>query len=164
MARGTKKKGDALIGEVLDKGGRPSKFNEDVEKQILHCAELGMTEEQIADIVEVSAVTLTRWKQKYDTFRMALKTAKWKADCKVVNSLYKNAQGHTVKTKRVTVDPDGKETETIEEKYIPPNSTAQIFWLKNRQPKEWRDKVEIEQKSMLTLVVDTGDELEEFAI
>ena len=35
-------------------------------------------------------------------------------------------------------------TEIIEyvdkEIYIPPNITAQIFWLKNRKPEYWRDK------------------------
>lgn len=42
-----------------------------------------------------------------------------------------------------------------EQQYIPPNTTAQIFWLKNRQPKKWRDKVDVEQKTDETIrIVD----------
>lgn len=38
--------------------------------------------------------------------------------------------------------------------HYPPDTTAAIFWLKNRQPAKWRDKKEVEN------LVKLGDELE----
>jgi hypothetical protein len=97
------------------------------------------------------------WKNKYQDIADALKKNKDAADYEVENALYESTLGKyvtvkkAIKVKRVLVE-NGvrKEFEDIkmvdEQQYIPPNTTAQIFWLKNRQPKKWRDKVDVEQK------------------
>ena len=76
----------------------------------------GYTEEQISESMGISVVTLYLWKKRSEKIRNALKTGKDVADTQVENALYKNA--------------------------IEGNITAQIFWLKNRRPDLWRDKVE----------------------
>lgn len=96
--------------------------------------------------------TFRVWKEKFPAISAALKKNKELADIEVENELYKSCKGRTVtikkpiKVKEIRVTEEGErfETEIIkqveEEVYIPPNITAQIFWLKNRRPDRWRDK------------------------
>lgn len=104
----------------------------------------GLTDEQIAHNMGVSVRTLSNYKEKHLPILQALKKGKEIVDIEVENALLKKALGHkeTVrKPMRIKVDRD---TEQIvyadEEVYIPPDTTAQIFWLKNRKPEQWRDK------------------------
>lgn len=113
----------------------------------------GLTDEQIAHNMGVSVKTLYEWKNKHVPIRDALKRGKAPVDYEVENALFKSAIGFTVKVtkpikvkKRVFQGKGYTEEEEIqfveEEQYIPPNTTAQIFWLKNRRPDKWRDRVE----------------------
>lgn len=112
-------------------------------------ARQGLTEEDIAKNMGISVRTLARWKEKFCQLRQALNTNKAVADFIVENALFKRATGCTVteKTTHRTKDPvTGKVTITVREtaREIPPDTIAAIFWLKNRQPKHWRDKQELE--------------------
>ena len=92
------------------------------------------------------------WKERFPAIVAALKKGKAPADIVVENALYKSATGYyvtikkpiKVKTKRQLAGKGTIEEEKIEfvedEMYIPPNPTAQIFWLKNRKPQVWRDR------------------------
>ena len=98
----------------------------------------GLTEEQIAYNMGISRETLRVWKNKYSVISGTLKKGKEIVDIQVENALLKRALGYVSKEQKVT-----KDGEIIElEKEIPPDTTAQIFWLKNRKPDKWRDKVE----------------------
>lgn len=114
----------------------------------------GLTEEQIAKNMGICVKTLYNWKNNSLLILQALKKGKEVADIEVENALHKKALGYNVpiqkaiKLKEVIYE-DGKrvkETERIEyvqeEMHIPADTTAQIFWLKNRKPDKWRDKVE----------------------
>ena len=92
----------------------------------------GLTDKQIAHNMGISRKTLAEWKKKYAPIGDALKKGKEVVDIEVENALYKSATGF--------VGPDGK--------YYPPNTTAQIFWLKNRKPAQWRslDAKELEAR------------------
>lgn len=39
-------------------------------------------------------------------------------------------------------DAEGRTSQTVDTRQIPASVTAQIFWLKNRQPAKWRDRIE----------------------
>ena len=98
----------------------------------------GLTDEQIAHNMGISRKTLAEWKKKYGDISDTLKKGKDVVDIQVENALLKRALGYVSKEQKVT-----KDGEIIElEKEIPPDTTAQIFWLKNRKPDKWRDKVE----------------------
>ena len=100
----------------------------------------------------VGYTTFKEYLNRFPSIRAALKRGKAPVDYEVENALYKRATGYTVKlkkpikvktTKRITGK--GEVTEerieyADEEQYIPPDTTAQIFWLKNRRPDKWRDK------------------------
>ena len=112
----------------------------------------GLTDEQIADNIGIRRETLYDWKKKYPHISNALKRGKDVVDIQVENALLNKAQGITktlikqIKIKTVTYD-NGKrvkEEEHIEyaeeEVFVPPDTVAQIFWLKNRKPNTWKDK------------------------
>lgn len=102
----------------------------------------GLTDEQIAENIGISRSTLNNWKDKYPDISDTLKKGKDVVDRQVENALLKRALGYeyTEVTKEYVPDV-GKMTVTKEvTKQVIPDTTAQIFWLKNRKPGDWRDK------------------------
>lgn len=100
----------------------------------------GLTNEQIAHNMGVHRATLSKWQKQTDDINNALKRGKEVSDREVENALFKNAIGFHYTEEQLT------ETGEIVQvsKYHKPNTTAQIFWLKNRKPSVWRDKQNIE--------------------
>jgi hypothetical protein len=73
-------------------------------------------------------------------FSDALKAGKEPADQRVTRSLYQRAIGFHYDAEKIFIDPDTHEPIRVPiREYVVPDTTACIFWLKNRQPKEWRD-------------------------
>lgn len=93
----------------------------------------GLTNEQIASNMNIVVSTLWEWRKKSPKISNALKIGKDEADIQVENALYKAA--------------------------LEGNTTAMIFWLKNRRSKEWRDKIqqEITTESAVKLVIDNNE-------
>ena len=102
----------------------------------------GLTDEQLAEKMGIGARTLYDWKLKYPQISQALKKGKEVVDIQVENALLKRALGYEFQEERVErSSKDGvKVVQTI--KHIPGDTTAQIFWLKNRRPDRDRDKPE----------------------
>ena len=102
----------------MAKRGRPTVWNDDYIKIATTAAAFGATHEQIAAHIGVHLNTFKKWMKEKEELMSSVKKAKDEADLKVVESLYKRAtSGET---------------------------TACIFWLKNRQKDQWRDKQERE--------------------
>lgn len=122
--------------------------------QIEAWARDGLTEEQIAANMGIVRSTLNEWKTKFPDISDSLKRGKAIVDIQVENALLKRALGYTyVETTREQVidyDPNTGEktgshmeiTKTVTKK-VQPDTTAQIFWLKNRKPDVWRDKRDV---------------------
>ncbi len=122
-------------------GGRPSKYDPEVTPVLAkYWARDGLTEAEMATRFGVCRDTLHEWKRKYSEFSDALKESKEIADRQVEDSLYRRAVGFEYEEIKVIATKDGK-TAKVEKtkKFIAPDVTAQIFWLKNRQPERWRD-------------------------
>ena len=119
---------------------------------------MGLTEEQMAAVFGVKRRTLHTWKKKYPAFRQAVQGGKATADAPVVKSLYQRALGYTITEKKVTRNPDGTTRKEITEKEIAPDITAIMFWLKNRQPQDWRDKHDVSHTGDIVLHFDREDE------
>lgn len=123
----------------------------------------GLTDTDICKNMRIGRTALRDWKLKFPEIAEALRVGKDSADRVVENALYKSATGYTVKIKKpvkvklIDYDPETgrkiRETEgwkTVEEEqYIAPQVTAQIFWLKNRKPEQWRDKQEVTDTTAL---------------
>lgn len=104
----------------------------------------GLTEEQIAKNMGISVKTLYNWKTDNLPILQALKKGKEVVDIEVENALLKRALGYTVTLKEQKVDKDGCVHDLVKDVHVPGDTTAQIFWLKNRRKQQWRDKVEVE--------------------
>lgn len=100
----------------------------------------GLTDEQIARNMGISPSTLYEWKKKYPEISEVLKKGKEVVDRQVENALLKRALGY--KYDEITYE-NGKETKRVT-KEVQPDTTAQIFWLKNRRPDKWRDRKELD--------------------
>lgn len=124
-------------------GGRPSKKNKIDYDLMNRLADLGLTDAEISHALGICERTLNTYK-KDKKFLHALKRGKDVADARVVQSLYKRACGYShPDTKFATYE--GEITDEREYiKHYPPDTTACIFWLKNRRPEEWREKHEVE--------------------
>lgn len=102
----------------------------------------GLTNEQIAKNVGINPKTLYDWMNKKELIREALKKGKEIVDFEVENALYKRALGYTITINEQKLDKDGCVHDLKREVHIPGDTVAQIFWLKNRKTKQWKDKVE----------------------
>ena len=121
--------------------GRPSKYRPEFCEQAKKLVALGATDLQLANFFEVSEQTIYTWKQNYPEFLEALKLSKELCDSQVERSLFQRAMGYS--HPEVKVFQSNGEIITHEViKHYPPDTTAMIFWLKNRNPQEWRDRVE----------------------
>lgn len=107
-----------------------------------------LVDAQIAKNMGIGITTFYEWKKKFPKFRDALKRGKKIADIEVENALFKSATGfeHEEVKEIVEILPNGEKKLKKEKtkKYIPPNPTSAIFWLKNRKPRQWRDKQVLE--------------------
>lgn len=108
--------------------------------QIEGWARDGLIDEQIATNVGVSYSTFRDWKKKFPALSAVLKRGKEVVDRQVENALLKTAVGYVYEEETVT---NTGEVVTVK-KYSKPNTTAQIFWLKNRKRGQWTDKSEVE--------------------
>ncbi len=112
----------------------------------------GLTEDQMAKCMGIGTATLSRWKKEHLIIKVALSRGKDVYDNEVVEALHKRTLGHKVtvkkhfKLKQVEYDPETgkkiKESEELvaadDEVYIPPDTTAQLHWLYNRRPDDWK--------------------------
>lgn len=98
----------------------------------------GLTDEQLSEKMGITPATLYDWKNKYPEISEALKKGKEVVDIQVENSLLKRALGYEYTEERIEIsEKDGKKViQTV--KQVIPDTTAIIFWLKNRRPGKWR--------------------------
>jgi hypothetical protein len=124
--------------------GRPSEFKPEYVAQAKIMCEAGATDLEIAQEFGVTVQTIRNWRMKYPDFFAALKLSKPIADERVERSLYERATGYSYEAVKLQFDSKrGTWEEITYIEHVPPDSTAMIFWLKNRKPEEWRDRREI---------------------
>lgn len=132
------------------KTGRKSAFPTIDMDKIRELAAAGKTDVEMARSVGVTRQTWDNWKKAHPEFFASLKGWKAEADAKVERSLYERATGYEHEAEEVFCH-QGQITRAMVIKKYPPEVTAMIFWLKNRQPKNWRDKQEIEHSGTVNL-------------
>lgn len=141
-------KSDKTQGEdkPKNKGGRPTDFKEEYLEQAYKLCLLGATDASLADFFDVVEQTINNWKKDYPEFLESLKAGKAKADAQVAQSLFNRAVGYKAEPElKEDLDSDGNVVETTRTtKHVGPDTTAAIFWLKNRKSDVWRDKQHVE--------------------
>ena len=110
--------------------GQPTKYRPEMNEQAAKLCRLGATDAEMADFFDVTEQTINNWKSDHPDFFESIKRGKVLADAEVANSLYNRALGSTD---------------------YPPDTTACIFWLKNRRPSSWRDKTATEHSGSIAM-------------
>ena len=137
------------------KRGRPSDFTDEYKRQLVEMAKLGMTDAQMAVVIGKTEQTINNWKAAHPDFFESIKEAKAIADREVEASLFKRATGMTVKDmKFATYEGEITDSKTYE-KELAPDTTACIFWLKNRMPEKYRDTQHHEVGGSLGKLLDS---------
>jgi hypothetical protein len=129
-----------MAKEPTKQKGRPSKFNSIDSKQVEALASRGWTDAEMSSFFGVSEVTWNAWKKKHPEFLKSLKDWKLEADDRVERSLFERACGYSHKEDKIFKPAGEKPTIVPTIKHYAPDSTACIFWLKNRKRDQWRDK------------------------
>ena len=122
---------------------RPTKYNDEVFEKAMIAYKYGATDKQVAEDIKVCEDTIHNWKKKHPKFFESLKEQKRFADGDVEEALFKRAKGYE---KEVI-----KDNGNLEEKHYPPDTTACIYWLKNRQPDKWTDRTQQEVTQTVTM-------------
>lgn len=141
---------------------RPSDYKPEFCQEAEKLCANGATDAELAEYFGVSDRTIYRWKAQFPEFCQSLKTGKSVADERVERSLYHKAVGYQHEAVKIFM-PAGA-TEPVYAKYtefVPPDTTAAIFWLKNRRANDWRDKTEVHHKHTVEQMSD--DDLERIA-
>lgn len=141
---------------------RPSKYKPEFAIQAAKLCKLGASDADLADFFGVTTVTIWRWSGQHSAFCSALKIAKEFADQKVARSLYQKAIGYEYDAVKI-FQYEGQPVIVPYREKVAPDTTACIFWLKNRQRDQWRDKQEVEHsgevafKKMWSVLADKGE-------
>lgn len=144
-------------------GGRPTKYDPKFCKIAEKMCDLGATENDVAEALDVNIATITRWKHKHPEFCASLKVGKETADDRVEQSLYKKAVGYEVDSVKI-FQFQGQEVIVPYTERIHPDTTAAIFWLKNRRPAQYRANPEGETGTIINNImpVPVADSIEDW--
>lgn len=122
--------------------GRPTKYKDEFAEQAKKLCQLGATDYELANFFKVDTATIYRWKISSEEFCDALKVGKDMCDERVKRSLYNRAVGYSYESEKV-FNYQGEIVRADVVEHVPPDPGAAMSWLKNRQPAEWREKLEV---------------------
>lgn len=126
---------------------------EQVENKLLLIegwAREGLTNEQIASNLGIGKTTFYKLIKEHSELSELLKKGKEVIDYEVENALLKRALGYKYEEKTYETKWDESQERFREvltkrvTKEVSPDTTAQIYWLNNRKPKQWRNKQDID--------------------
>lgn len=146
--------------------GPKGKYNSDIPLRAYKLSLIGLTEAELAIAFDVHESTIDNWKCSYPEFRAALASGKTEADSNVANAMYRRAVGYSHPDTQFfkVYNKETKSYEIIPQKLIkhyPPDTTACIFWLKNRQRDKWSDVHKLEHEGHVNTTVDLSDATKE---
>src|SRR6266702_3026222 len=131
------------VGEGVRRGA-PTLYRPELAELCRRLALLGATDQEMADVLGIDQVTLDRWKTRHKEFGSAIEHGKTQADAEIAESLYNRALGYTHEAMKIFM-PVGAETPVYVPyvQHYPPDTTAAVMWLRNRQPDKWRNRHEV---------------------
>lgn len=125
--------------------GRPTKYQPCFDRQAYLFCLLGATDKQLAELFAVAESTINKWKDRHASFSESVRAGKMMADADVAHGLYQRAVGYEHEAVHFAVI-NGEVVQTPYKKRYPPEPWAAAWWLKNRQPRLWKDKVEVKEE------------------
>jgi len=133
--------------------GRPVEYKAEFCEKACEYAARGATDREIAEMLGVHEATLYRWKHTYPEFCEALKLGKEVPDGRVVQSLYRRAIGYSFDSVKIFMPAGAKKPVIVPiVEHVPPDTNAAKLWLTNRDPDNWREKVEVDHGASRDLI------------
>ena len=150
------------MGRLSENGGRPDismpktfyKYRAFNKEHLRKLVEAGWNDDQVCDFFDINRTTFWRWKKKYKNLESQVDAWKKHADARIERSCYESATGYYKPEEKVFLDkthvierkPDGTVLEYDKREVIrvqtmrwyEQNPTAIIFWLTNRQHRDWK--------------------------
>jgi len=139
--------------------GAPTAYKSEYVRQAVKLASIGATDMEMADFFNVDVRTIYRWRNTHADFCQALRVGKDIADERVTRSLYQKAVGYEQDDVKIFMPAGGDRP--VYAPYVAkvaPDTTAAIFWLKNRRPAEWRDKQDIALSGDIAINITPDDQ------
>ena len=135
-----------------------TKYEEDFPARVEEYASKGLTNHDISKNLGISQETFYQYVNNYPEFSESLKRGKAITDQIVESALYKNAIGYefeeVVTVIKIGIDGQPTPSEIKKtKKHIQGDTTAQIFWLKNRLSENWRDKKGIDHSGVINIPI-----------
>lgn len=131
--------------------GRPSSYEPSFADKAFKLCLLGATDEDIADVLGVSTACLNQWKA-FPDFKEAFTRGKMQADAEVAHSLRQRALGYSHEAVKVFMPAGaGAPVYAPYVEHYPPDTAAASLWLRNRQPKFWRDRTDVTHSGTIGL-------------
>lgn len=132
-----------VVFDARQAKGRPSAYLGETDNDRAHrLALLGLSEEQIAEGLGISEKTLQNWMVKKPAFGKAVRAGRLPADARMAQSLYHRGTGYSHDAVKI-MQYEGEPIIVPYTEHYPPDTQAASLWLRNRQPRLWRDKQEI---------------------
>lgn len=135
-------------------GGRPTLFEKEMLPKVTKLAKIGATDREIADFIGISPDAFYDWLANKPKFSHAINKGKSALNQRVKRSLYHRAVGYTYDEEKA-FSFQGGVTKTTIKSHVAPDVNAAIFWLKNKLPDEFQDKIQTELTGELTLLAQT---------
>src|SRR6266700_8278338 len=124
--------------------GRPSGYRPEFDEWAYRLSLLGLTDQELADLLGISCETLYSWKLSYPEFRESIARGKIEADAHVAEALYRRACGYNHPAVKIFLPSGaGEPIYAPYTKHYPPDTKAALRWLMNRQPGKWRDQQDV---------------------
>lgn len=138
-------KGDEVLARVVNETlGRPTLYRPEYAAQAHRLCLLGATDEELGEFFGVTEQTINNWKNSFPDFFESIRLGKMSADSNVAESLYRRATGCSHPDTSINVV-NGEVILTEVIKHYPPETAAAKLWLLNRQPRKWKDRVEVKE-------------------
>jgi hypothetical protein len=106
--------------------------------RVFKLALLGVTDEEMADVLGIALSTLYAWKKTHAEFSEAITRGKLDADSEIAHSMYQRAKGYSHRAVKIAVNADGDITKVPYVEHYPPDTAAATMWLTNRRHGAWK--------------------------
>lgn len=124
--------------------GRPSAYREGYDDLVYKLRLCGLTAKQIAEVLEVNEATLYEWHKQHPSFYDAWQRGGDEADAVVARAVFHRAIGYKHRAEKIQFDKEGRELRAEYVEHYPPDTSAAIFWLTNRQRDKWKHRTSAE--------------------